>query len=113
VKALGWLLCQDRVLASLEVREGLLSTAKGALSARPLDRAVLLLNTTAVHTFFMPHSVDVIWLDREMQVVAAKSHVAPFRILVPRRGARHVLEAPSGSIERWGLAIGQKLEMKL
>jgi uncharacterized membrane protein (UPF0127 family) len=37
----------------------------------------------------------------------------PWRIGLPRRGGRAVIEAEAGAFERWGLRVGDTLELRL
>jgi uncharacterized membrane protein (UPF0127 family) len=57
----------------------------------------------SVHTFGMPETIDVVFLDGVHRVVRV-SGVPPGRIVVERR-ARHVLEMPAGA----GLRCGDRL----
>jgi uncharacterized membrane protein (UPF0127 family) len=58
----------------------------------------------------MRFTIDVAFLDRQMCVVDVVS-LAPWRMALPRLRARMVLEAQAGAFERWGLRIGDELEL--
>ena len=45
-------------------------------------------------------------------VVVGVTRLRPWRISVPRRGGRSVVEAQAGAFERWGLKVGDKLELR-
>jgi uncharacterized membrane protein (UPF0127 family) len=68
-------------------------------------------NTRSVHTAFMKFPIDVAFLDRELVVVATVG-LARWRVARPRRGATSVMEAHRGSFERWGLQVGDQLEIR-
>jgi uncharacterized protein len=106
---MAWLLRDGEVLASVEVA-GSLASQWGLLGRRSVDGAFLL-RARSVHTIGMRFPIDVAFLDRELQVIATTSLV-PFRIGLPRRGTRSVLEASAGAFERWGLCVGDRLEIK-
>lgn len=57
------------------------------------DEALLLRDTRSVHTFGMRFAIGVVCLDRDLRVLHRLS-VRPGRIVLPRRGVRHVLECP-------------------
>jgi len=38
--------------------------------------------------------------------------MAPNRLGMPRPRARSVIEAPKGSFERWGVTVGDQLEVR-
>jgi uncharacterized protein len=62
----------------------------------------------SVHTFFMRFPIDVVFLDRELAVVAVSAEVAPWRT-ARARGAKAVLELPAGEAARRGIAVGERL----
>ena len=67
--------------------------------------------TRSVHTFGMKFSVDVAFCDHEMVVIGV-TRLRPWRMSVPRRGGRSVIEAQAGAFERWGLKVGDRLELR-
>jgi uncharacterized protein len=85
---------------------------KGLLgrSQLPRDEALLLSPAPAVHTWFMRFPIDAVFLDRDLQVLAVKPNVRPWRA-VHQRGAKAVLELAAGESARRGLAVGDRLEL--
>ena len=59
------------------------------------DQALLLETTRSVHTFGMGFPIWVALLDDE-HLIRRILHVPPNRLLLPRRGVRHVLECAEG-----------------
>jgi uncharacterized membrane protein (UPF0127 family) len=72
---------------------------------------MLLPRTRSVHTIGMRFPIDVAICDRDM-VVLAVVRVRPMRMTLPRRRGRMVLEAQAGAFERWGLRVGDHLELR-
>jgi uncharacterized protein len=58
--------------------------------------AMLFRRCRSVHTFGMQEPISVVFLDRQMRVIEVR-RCLPGRVVVLRRGARHVLEAAGGS----------------
>ena len=83
---------------------------KGLLGRRALaeDEGLLLEPASAVHTWFMRFSIDLAFLDRELQVVRIAHEVRPWRFAYARR-SRYVLELPAGAAARRGLQTGDRL----
>jgi hypothetical protein len=71
------------------------------------EHAFLLHRTRSIHTFGMRFPVSVALLDDQLRVMAVRT-VGPRRIVLPRRGVRHVLECRSGGDLRPGdvLSLG-------
>jgi uncharacterized membrane protein (UPF0127 family) len=64
-------------------------------------QALLLRRCRSVHTFGMEFPIDAVLLDRTYRVVAVVA-MPPGRLLLPRRGVRHVLECAAGADLRPG-----------
>jgi hypothetical protein len=107
----SWLLCDGNVLAAAEVADGMGARAKGLLGRTGYDGAMILPHTRSVHTVGMRFAIDVAFCDRDL-VVLDVARVPPFRLALPRRRARTVVEAEAGAFERWGLRVGDRLELR-
>jgi len=106
-----WLVRGDRVLASLEVAETPSARARGLLGREGVDGAILLRPARSVHTLGMRFAIDVAHLDDSLRVLRV-TRMARHRIGLPVRGARAVLEADAGCFGRWGLSVGDELEVR-
>ena len=106
-----WLLRDGEVLAAAEMADSLVARNKGLIGRSGYDGAFLIPHTSgALHAFGMRFPLDVAFLDRDMSVVDI-AHLAPWRITLPRRRCRTVLEAEAGAFERWRLCRGDRLEL--
>ena len=108
-----WLLRDKQVLASVEVMDSRVARLRGLRGRDGLDGAVLLRPARAVHTVGVRFPVDVAFCDGRMVVIDVVCAVAPFRLVLPRRHSRCVIEAPAGSFERWCLRPGDELEVEV
>ena len=70
--------------------------------------AMIIAPCNAVHTFFMRFTIDVVFVDREGQVLKLCPHLRPWRIGVGL-GAFAAIELAAGSIDRSGIARGDRL----
>jgi uncharacterized membrane protein (UPF0127 family) len=59
----------------------------------------------------MQMAIDVAFLDRDMVVVDITT-MRPWKVGLPRRKGRYVLEAQAGAFERWQLDRGDSLEIR-
>lgn len=108
---MSWLVADDRVLATLEVADTFKARLKGVVGRSSLDGALLIRPTCSVHTLGVKFPLDVVYCDSEMRVIDMVT-MAPNRIGMVRFRARAVIEAPKGSFERWGLNVGDQLEIR-
>ena len=107
-----WLLRDGAVLCSLEVADDVRTRSRGLMGRDTFDGAILLKPAMQVHTLGMRFPIDVAYLDRDLRVVAIVPGMRPRRLGRPRFGARAVVEAEAGSFDRWGLHVGDELEVQ-
>lgn len=66
-------------------------------------------NCSSIHCFFMKIPIDVVYLNKEMQVVGVET-VDPWKLGHFYKGAKHILEVKAGSAK--GISVGDKLEIR-
>jgi uncharacterized membrane protein (UPF0127 family) len=106
-----WLLRDDEVLASLEMATSMVDRSRGLLGRDGIEGALLLRPARSVHTVGMRFDLDVAFCDAELVVLDTVT-MARWRLGLPRRGARCVLEAEAGAFERWRLRPGDRLDVR-
>jgi len=106
-----WLVRDGDVLAAIEVADTPARRRRGLLGRDDLDGALVLRPCRHVHTFGMRFPIDVAFCARDGQVLRTRS-LAPWRVgpLVLR--AAFVVEARAGAFERWGLRVGDCVEVR-
>lgn len=75
------------------------------------DQALLIEPCNSVHTFGMRYPIDVLFLDRELRVLAITADLRPGRMAWSWR-ARRVLEMAAGSAQRLAIGVGHRLSWK-
>jgi uncharacterized membrane protein (UPF0127 family) len=106
-----WLLRGGDVLAAAEVVRSRFPLGQGLQRRDTYSGALVLERTRAVHTFGMRFPLDVAYCDEDLVVVRVR-RMRPWRLGMPCPRARLVIEGEAGSFERWGLAVGDTLEMR-
>lgn len=86
------------------------SRLAGLLTGPPLQarEALWIRPCSSVHTCFMRYAIDVVFLDKALQVVGIRQRLLPWRAAWAR-GAHSVLELPAGSARAYGFFEGQQL----
>ena len=87
------------------------SRARGLLGRSAVEGALVLSPCRAVHTLGMRFAIDVAFLDGD-GIVLKVVRMARHRIGLPVWKARTVVEAEAGAFERWGLHIGDCVELR-
>ena len=107
-----WLVTDDaRVLASAEVADAHSARRRGLLGRDHLDGALVLRPCRWVHTIGMRFAIDVAFLDDDGNVVKTMQ-MHQHRIGVPVWRASTVVEAEAGAFARWGLRVGDVVEVR-
>jgi len=76
-----------------------------------VGRGLWIIPSSGVHTIGMLFPIDLIFLNKEKQVVHVEEHVRPFRISKVSLKAESVLELPPHTIYRSGTQIGDRFEI--
>jgi uncharacterized membrane protein (UPF0127 family) len=105
-----WIVRDGKVLASAEVASTRAARRTGLLGRDGIDGALVLRPAVQVHTVGMRFSIDAIWVDRDGRVLRIKC-LGPRRVSRPVMRAEYVIEAESGTAARWGLQVGDVLEV--
>jgi len=97
--------------ARVKVADSFFSRLKGLLGAASLAQGegLWIIPCRGVHTFGMRFRIDVIFLDRELRVVALVLGLLPNRITPVYHRAASVLELPAGTLSGMPLAIGDRV----
>ena len=107
----GWLVSDAHVLASAEVAADGRARRHGLLRRDGMDGALVLQPCRWVHTIGMRFALDVAYVDADGVVVKAV-RMARHRVGFPVPRASWVIEAEAGAFERWGLSIGDVVELR-
>lgn len=107
----AWLVAGGRVLASATVAESRRARRRGLIGERDPQFALVLPRCGWVHTVGMRCALDVAYLDDASRVVKVQ-RLAPMRLPLPVRESCTVVEAKAGSFERWGLKVGDVVQVR-
>lgn len=102
--------CNDTIIADkLIIADSFLSRFKGLMGRRSLQEgeALLLLNCSSIHCFFMKIAIDAVYLSDDMTVLDIET-LPPWRIGKHVKNAAHVLEISAGSAK---VSKGDKLRV--
>jgi uncharacterized membrane protein (UPF0127 family) len=76
-----------------------------------VGRGLWIVPSRGVHTIGMMFPIDLIFLNKEKEVVHVEEHVRPFRISAVSLKAMSVLELPPHTVYRTGTQVGDQLEI--
>ena len=107
----AWLISSGRVLASAHVADSRRDRRRGLLGRSSFDGAFVLPRCRSVHSIGMRFDLDIAFLDQDGQVVKI-AVLRRNRICSPARSASTLIEAERGAFDRWGLRVGDRLDIR-
>ena len=108
---MAWLVTEGRVLASCESATQRRTKGRGLLGRDSIEGALVLTDCRWVHTLGMRFALDVAYLD-DKGIVVKTVHMHRHRVGAPVWRARAVIEAQEGAFGRWGLRVGDVVEVR-
>jgi uncharacterized protein len=77
------------------------------------EEALWLMPSKGIHTIGMKFPIDVLFLNRNHQVLGLMSGMLPYRVSAVHLRGYSVLELPNGTIKKSQTEIGDQLEISL
>ena len=106
-----WLVSQGRVVASAGRATSRTDRRRGLIGMTTIPEPLLLDPCSWVHTMGMKITIDVGFVDADGTIVRIDT-MKPWRIGPLTRKAQYVIEASSGSFERWQVRVGDTIEVR-
>ncbi|RLQ84891.1 DUF192 domain-containing protein [Planomicrobium sp. Y74] len=75
-------------------------------NSMPAGRALHLAPCNSIHTFFMKYEIDVLYINKENEIVGIEECLKPGRLGSRFSGASSVIEFPAGAINHLTAAVG-------
>jgi uncharacterized membrane protein (UPF0127 family) len=102
------------VASRLEIAADSKARRRGLLGRSGLaaGTALIIAPCNGVHTFFMQFTIDVVFASRDGRVLKICRNLAPWR-MGAALSAFAALEFASGTVERAGIAVGDRLTVRL
>lgn len=107
----GWLLRDGDVVCALDLADSPAERRNGLRGRQGLDGALHLEGIRTVHTLGVGFPIDVAFLSADL-IVLRVMRLKPWRVMLGGPGAHSVVEAQAGSLERWGVRVGDQLEVR-
>ncbi len=95
------------------IADTFLTRFAGLMFRKPLPPAtgLFLVPCSSVHMCFMRFAIDVVYLDKEYNIIKVVKHLRPWIGLSICNKAWAVVEMTAGEAEHCGLEVGKRLEI--
>lgn len=108
---MAWLVSDARVLASAELASDRAGRRRGLLGRDGMEGAFVIERCRWIHTIGMRFPIDVAYVDDNGTVVKTMQ-MHRHRLGIPVWRASWVIEAEAGAFGRWGLRVGDEIELR-
>jgi hypothetical protein len=107
----GWLLRDGDVVCALQLADSPAERRDALREGNGWDGALHVDGVRTVHTAGARFPIDVAFLSVDLTVLRVR-RLKPWRVAVGGRGVRSTVETQAGSLERWGVRVGDQLEVR-
>ena len=107
----GWLLRDGDVVCALEMASSPAERRDALRGRSGWEGALHLAGARTVHTAGVRFPIDVAFLSGDLTVLRV-TQLKPWRVAVGGRGVCSTVETEAGSLERWGVRVGDQLEVR-
>lgn len=66
----------------------------------------------SLHNFFVFFPIDVVFLNKDQEIVEIKERFKPFTMYFPKQKSKYIIELPAGIIANTGSQIGDVVNFK-
>jgi uncharacterized membrane protein (UPF0127 family) len=101
------------IATKVELADSFLRRGLGLMGRRSLPESggLILYPNNNIHMFFMRFPIDVIFADRNNQVVGIRHSFKPWRPFAAARNARYTIELPAGILHTTKTEVGDLLKI--
>lgn len=84
----------------------------GLMFQKNIKKGLLLFPNNSIHTFFMKEAIDVVYLNKQNEIIKISQEMRPWRVgPIVFKGVK-TLELPLGSVNIYLLKVGQLIQLK-
>ena len=94
------LVYESEVIAKIYIADSFIKRFLGFMFRKnPHHEAILIKPCNSIHTFFMKFSIDVLFINENMEVVKKIDGLKPRKIIMPQKNSKMVIEGTAGMFE--------------
>ena len=101
------------IAASSRIADSMLSRTLGLMCTKPQQAALILKfekeERISLHMMFVLYPIDVIFANREKEVVDVKENFRPFEMYASDKKATYAIEVPAGTVSSTGTKTGHRI----
>ena len=105
------MLNEQVLIPKCQIAESYFSRFIGLMGKKavPEDEAICFPCCNSIHTFFMRIPIDVVLVSATGVVVDVLTAIKPWRLMLPKLNAKHIIEMKADRAKGLGIKVGTKL----
>jgi uncharacterized membrane protein (UPF0127 family) len=105
------LIFKSDVIKNVLMADTFIERFKGYMFRRkPHYEAIIIKPCNSIHTFFMRFPIDVLFINKNMEIIKKIEYLKPGKIIMPVKGSRMVIEGRAGLLRSF--KTGSKIEIQ-
>lgn len=105
------LIFKSDVIKNVLMADTFIERFKGYMFRRkPHYEAIIIKPCNSIHTFFMRFPIDVLFINKNMEIIKKIEHLKPGRVILPVKGTRMVIEGRAGLFQSF--KVSSKIEIQ-
>lgn len=104
------LIYESQFVGNLFIADSFMKRFLGLMFQKePQYEAIMIKPCSSIHTFFMKFDIDVLFINKNMEVIKKIETLGPGQIIMPIKNAVAVIEAKGGKFK--GIEVGKKINL--
>ena len=102
------------LISQVQIADTFLLRLRGLLGSKPLNEGegLVLVGEKSIHTFFMDFPIDVVYVNKNYEIIRVQENMVPYRLGPLVFGSAYVLEMPVETIARTNTKVGDLLKFE-
>lgn len=106
------LLIDSQEIIEVKIASSTFSRMMGLMGKSNIDYALFFNHCNNIHTFFMKEPIDVIYIDKESKIIYMDNPINPWKMGKIIKKSKSLIELPEGTIKKYNIYVGQKINFK-
>lgn len=104
------LIYESKFVGNLFIADSFMKRFLGFMFQKePQYEAIMIKPCSSIHTFFMKFDIDVLFINKDMEVIRKIEALSPGKVIMPIKSAVAIIEAKAGKFK--GVEIGKKVSL--
>jgi len=106
------IIINNKEIIDVEIADTSFTRIKGLMFKKEIDKGLLIKPCNSIHTFFMKKSIDILYLDKNGEIIKITHAMKPWRVGSLVLKAKSVIELPENTIKTMNIKLNDRVYFK-